>query len=307
MWKRLGLLFILVMFVVGCSSNSDEEGSTSSEGREAADKEANTGTAMLEKTNTSEDTTTEESTPQSAESSETPIPDKNRKIIYTANLELEVKDYQTALSTIEDDVFSTGGYIVESSSYREEENLQGTITVRIPQEKFRDFLTTVEETGTKLVNKSVNGQDVTEEYVDLESRLASKQVVEKRLLQFMEKAEKTEDLLKISSDLAMVQEEIEQIKGRMKYLDNKSDLATVTIQLIETSVNIPGIEKDSLNTWEKTKEQFMNSVNGIIGFGSGLFIFIIGNLPVLLLVGLFSLGAFILYKKVKKAQRNESS
>ncbi|QDP39082.1 DUF4349 domain-containing protein [Radiobacillus deserti] len=301
MWKRLGVLLLLLLVVIGCSNNED-----SAEGDKSSSSEVESAdTSTVEKAEVSKDSATEEVGTETNESETSPTPKTNRKIIYTANLELEVEDYQQSLTSIENNVLDAGGYIVESSSYREEEeNFQGTITVRVPQEHFKDFLTTVEENGTKLLQKSVNGQDVTEEYVDLESRLASKQVVEKRLLQFMEQAEKTEDLLRISSDLAAVQEEIEQIKGRMKYLDNKSDLATVTIHLIEKRVNVPGIEQDSLNTWEKTKKQFMNSVNGLIAFGSGLFIFVVGNLPVLVLLVALGVGGYFVYRKVKKSNEH---
>ncbi|NBJ71147.1 MULTISPECIES: DUF4349 domain-containing protein [Clostridia] len=74
--------------------------------------------------------------------------------------------------------------------------------------------------------------------MDLESWLHSKKVVEKRLLAFIEQAAKTEDLLNISADLAKVQEEIEQITGRMNYLQNKADLATVHIEVRENDVSL---------------------------------------------------------------------
>jgi len=102
------------------------------------------------------------------------------------------------------------------------------------------------------VDSSITGQDVTEEYIDLESRLKSKQAVESRF-SFMEQAEKTEDLLAISKDLAKVQEEIETIKGRMNYLENKADLATVTISIEENKVEVKNLGDSQLKTWEKNK------------------------------------------------------
>lgn len=230
----------------------------------------------------------------------------NRKVIYTANLRIEVKDYQKTVTDIQNKVADFSGYIVDSSMHTNEEDgiTEGQITARIPQDKFRDFIDLVEE-GSKVLNSSISGQDVTEEYVDLESRLESKRMVEKRLLSFMEQAEKTEDLLQISEDLAKVQEEIEQITGRMKYLQNKVDLATVTIQIQENSVSIAGMDKDDLNTWEKIKNQFLKSINFLISLLSGLLVFFVGNLPVLIILGVIALIVWWIVRKRKIKNKDD--
>ncbi len=119
----------------------------------------------------------------------------------------------------------------------------------------------------------------------------------------MEQAEKTEDLLNISEDLAKVQEEIEQITGRMNYLQNKVDLATVTIHMEEKNVTISS--EDDLNTWEKTKQQFMKSINFLLSALSGLFVFIIGNLPVLIILGIASAAAIWLIRKRMRNKQGE--
>src|SRR5699024_11926322 len=110
-----------------------------------------------------------------------------------------------------------------------DDDISGQMVVRVPEEHFQTFLTDAEEAAVDVLSREVSGQDVTEEYVDLESRLKSKQVVEERLLEFMDEAEKTEDLLKISDDLSTVQEDIEVIAGKMEYLENHSDYDTVEI------------------------------------------------------------------------------
>lgn len=151
------------------------------------------------------------------------------------------------------------------------------------------------------MDSSITGQDVTEEYIDLESRLKSKQTVESRLLSFMEQAEKTEDLLAISKDLAKVQEEIETIKGRMNYLENKADLAAVTISIEENKVEVKNLGDSQLKTWEKTKEQFKKSINFLISAFSSLFIFLIGYLPLFFLLGIIAfIIIFIIRKRIKR-------
>lgn len=223
----------------------------------------------------------------------------DRKVIYTADLRIEVKEYQQAVNDIQTEVADRGGYVVDTSMQEgtEDDSTNGQITARIPQDQFQAFIQVVEDGSSKVVESSVSGQDVTEEYIDLESRLESKQVVEERLLSFMEGAEATEDLLAISDDLANVQGEIEEITGRMNYLENKTDLATVTIHMEENNVTISG---DDLNTWEQMKDQFMKSINVVISVFSRIFVFFIGSLPILLIVGIVGMGGFLIYRKITK-------
>ncbi len=232
------------------------------------------------------------------------VTQSDRKIIYHANLNIEVKNVDQAISDIHARASNAGGYIVESITQGETENetASGQITARIPQEHFQDFIQFVEEGSSKVMESSVSGQDVTEEYIDLESRLKSKRAVEERLLSFMEQAEETEDLLAISNDLANVQEDIEEIIGRMNYLEDKSDLATVTIYLQENNVTLSGMSEDDLNTWEKTKQQFLKSLNFLVKAFSGMFVFFIGNLPILILL---SLIAFVIYYFIRKRKKED--
>lgn len=230
-----------------------------------------------------------------------------RKVIYTGQLHLVVKNFEKAQTTLEEKANKYGGYIVESNVFRDEsKQLSGMIILRIPEQHFRTFLTDAEGTATKVLERSISGQDVTEEYVDLESRLKSKRAVEERLNEFMKKAERTEDLLKISSDLSKVQEEIEALIGRMEYLKNQTSLSTVTITIDENKVVIPDLDQSNLNTWQKTKKQFIQSVNFLASATSGLVVFIVGNLPIILMIILIATPLWIVIRKKMKSNDQES-
>ncbi|MCT8138223.1 DUF4349 domain-containing protein [Anaerobacillus sp. CMMVII] len=223
-----------------------------------------------------------------------------RMVIYNANLSLEVKDFQVTEAFIQEKVATLGGYIIESSIYHTgTDQMSGNLVVKIPQKHFHSFINEVETASVKVIDRTVSGNDVTEEFVDLESRLRSKRVVEERLLSFLEKAEKTEDLLKISSDLGRVQEEIEQLLGRIQYLKNNVDFSTVSIYLNENKINVATLqETENLNTWVKAKSLFMDSVNGIISFFSVIIVLMIGLSPIL--VSVFIVGFVILLLLRKK-------
>lgn len=294
MLKKIGLGMLLLLLLSACSAGSESQ-------EQAMDTES--GAALEEKTEEMD-----VSLSNATESKEeTPIESANRMVIYKADLRLEVEDFQSSLEAIELKTNQYGGYVVESSTYREEEEVySGTITVRIPNDRYQDFLTEAEGMAVKIYDRTVNGEDVTEQYVDLESRLKSKRTVEARLLEFMEKANNTEDLLKISNDLAKTQEEIEQLLGRMNYLENQSSLATVTISMSENKIVVPNLDKQNLNTWEKTKQQFATSLHYLLSFISGLFVFVVGNTPVFIIVGLIALPIFIFLRKRMK-NRNSTN
>lgn len=223
-----------------------------------------------------------------------------RMIIHQARISTNVKDLEKAQHNMEQKVKKYDGYIVESNVYLEsDETSSGKMVVRIPEKHFETFLSEAEAEASKVLEKNVTGQDVTEQYVDLSSRVKSKRAVEERLLAFMKDAQKTEDLLKISTDLAKIQEEIEVLVGKINYLENQTSFSTIELTMHEKRVIIPEIENKDLNTWEKTKKQFITSTNSLLLVGSGIIVFVIGNLPVLVLLGVIIVVVVWIIKRRK--------
>ncbi|KIV50755.1 hypothetical protein TS65_29220 [Aneurinibacillus migulanus] len=228
-------------------------------------------------------------------------------MVYQAELGLNVKDFATSQKSLTQLVEKMNGYIVEASSYNQGEGdslLNGDFRIRIPNTKFNTFLEETEKLALKVTNRTIQGRDVTEEYIDLEARLASKQVLEKQLLGFMKNAQKTSDLLQIAQDVNKVQTEIEQLKGKMKYLKNQSDFATVTIHMTESKAVLPSLSDNPVSTWDKTKQQFMNSIKFMVDSASALFVVIVGTSPLLLFIGAIVAG--IIYWKKRKDKKDES-
>ncbi|WP_350300419.1 DUF4349 domain-containing protein [Peribacillus frigoritolerans] len=284
--KTMMFMFSLFLLLAGCSSNEKDDSASKSQDEKAESKmDASISGNMVQEEAAEKEGVTDE-----------------RKVIHQAQLELKVKNLEKAQMKIENKVAEYGGYVVESNVFREDEELvEGTITVRVPEAHFQDFLADSEGEASEVVGRNVTGQDVTEQYVDLKARLKSKRAVEERLLAFMKDAEKTEDLLKISSDLAVVQEEIEQLTGQMKYLENQTSYSTVTITLSQDQIVVPGIDNKELNTWERTKKQLATSANLLLKAGSGIIVFIIGNLPILIILG--GAGAMIHWVIKRRGKR----
>lgn len=285
--------FLFVFLLVGCSANEESAKSDMLE-TDSADY-------SNEVANISEEAKEESLTDQSKETESSNETKTQRMIIHNAAISANVKELSVAQEKITQKVKKYNGYIVESTVYQESEsNNYGKMVVRVPEEHFETFLVEAESEVTKVLEHNVTGEDVTEQYVDLESRLKSKRAVEARLLVFMEKAEKTEDLLKISDDLAKVQEEIEIIVGKMKFLENQTSLSTIEMTLYENKIVVPSIENDDLNTWEKIKKQFVTSINFLLSIGSNILVLLLGNLPVLVILGVLAFISYSLFKRRKK-------
>lgn len=291
-WIRLiSVLFVLLL--VGCSANEESAKSDMLE-IESADY-------SNEVANMSEEAKEEQVSDQSKETESSGEAKTQRMIIHNAAISANVKELSVAQEKIRQNVKKYNGYIVESTVYQESEsNSYGKMVVRVPEEHFETFLVEAESEVTKVLEHNVTGEDVTEQYVDLESRLKSKRAVETRLLEFMEKAEETEDLLKISGDLAKVQEEIEIIVGKMKFLENQTSFSTIEMTLYENKIVVPSIENDDLNTWEKIKKQFVTSINVLLSIGSSILVLLVGNLPVLIILGVLVFISYAFFKRRKK-------
>lgn len=286
---------LLVLLVACSASDSASESKSSYETQESSNDMATGDTGGTDGEAESENV--------SAEESESSPVETVRMIIHNAKLSVNVKELDVAQSNIEKKVEEFGGYIVESNVYQEDEQTsRGSMIVRIPEKHFENFLTEAEGQAAEILERKVTGQDVTEQYVDLESRVNSKRAVEARLLEFMGNAEKTEDLLKISSDLAKVQEEIEVMVGKMKFLQNQTSFTTIELTMYENRVIVPVIDSKELNTWDKTKKQLATSTNSLLATGSALIVFFIGNLPVLLILG--AVG-YVVYFIIRRRLRNE--
>lgn len=291
--KVIGLILISLLLLFGCSSN-DSSGSQADYNMSIS-QDAMSESEIGEINNEVADFSIEPTDPTAPDMEK--LSEATRKIIYNAYLDLEVKQYLDVVQSIEQTVNEMNGYIVSNQTSRLDDQLhEGHLQLRIPEESLELFFDFLEANDQILINhRELTGEDVTDQYVDLATRLDSREQLENRLLTFMEEAETTEDLLNISRDLANVQYEIESIKGQMNYIDNRSDLATVELYIIEQQTEFA--HEQNLNIWQRTKEQWLNSYNSLLIGGANLFVFIVGNLPIIFLIVVVSGLIYFAYRK----------
>lgn len=158
------------------------------------------------------------------------------KVIKTASIQIEVKkgEFEQKFFEISTIATQNNGFVSNSQSFSDEQGklISGNIQIRVDQSNFDNVISKLKTLGT-IKNIQIGGQDVTQEYVDLQSRLKNLQAQEQVLLDLMKKSTNVEDSIKVEQELTNVQGEIEVIKGRMNYLDNMVSFSTIDVSLTE--------------------------------------------------------------------------
>jgi hypothetical protein len=220
----------------------------------------------------------------------------NRKLIYKANMVMPVEDYAKAQTQLRDLVALSGAYILQFSENTNTGERGGNFTIKVAANGFVSLLDGLEKISPSL-QRSVQGQDVTEEYVDLASRLKAKQAVESRLLGFMDKAVKTDELLAFSNELAKVQEEIEKIKGRVRYLDQNVSYSTVELRMYQqTGARMKPMGESTLGSrLQKSLDASLHVLSAVV---QGILVVLAAALPILVLLVIL-LVPFLYYRRKK--------
>lgn len=157
---------------------------------------------------------------------------RNAKLILNADLSLETQDFEKSAAEIEKMTAEAGGYIESSGTYGDTGSRSANYTLRVPQEKFEQFYAQLGE-NMHVVSRSRSSEDVTEQYTDIETRLATLQTKHERLLSLLEKADKMEDIISLENALADCEYEIDSLTGSKRRYDDLVGFSTFYINLRE--------------------------------------------------------------------------
>lgn len=160
-----------------------------------------------------------------------------RKLIRNAELNLEVSNPAESQRRIASIAETRGGFVVNTDASQRQDNDKSRpevtvrIVVRVPAAQFDAAVNEIRGAASRVMQDKTTGQDVTEEYIDLEARIRTKQALEAQFLEIMKQAKSVTEALEVQRQLAEVRTEIEQLEGRRRYLENQSSLSTITITL----------------------------------------------------------------------------
>jgi hypothetical protein len=202
---------------------------------------------------------------------------------------------------------SKGGFVVESTQSSSDVKAATrdtvTMTLRVPAGKFNEALEEIRKASNRVIVETVKGQDVTEEFIDIEARLKAKRALEEQFLEIMKRGSTVQDALNVQRELATVRGEIEQIEGRKRFLESQASLSTIKIKLqtpAAFSANAPGF-------FHQLGQAFGKGFDAALSFILILVTFLIALLPFLILVVLpiYLVIRYLLRKNRKRKSADE--
>lgn len=282
--RRLIAAWAAALLLAGCGAQGDgsmAQRSATAPMAEMAKPEAAGGAAM-------------------ASDAPAPAPQKAmpRKIVYTAEMNLVTDDLDKAGAALEAKVKVAGGYVGNASrSGVRGEARTATWTIRVPADRYDSFVAGLPTLG-ELESSSRKADDVSEEFYDVAARLKNKKVEEARLVDLLQKATgRLTEVLTVEKELSRVREEVERIEGRLRFLTNQTDLATVTVTLREVKNYVPE-GPPTLAT--RLSRSWSGSIDAMKEFAIGLLVAGVAILPWILPLGLV---IWVLVRLLKKGSK----
>ena len=211
----------------------------------------------------------------------------DRKIIRNANLTMEVNSTTETQHRVTSIAESNGGFVVTSEAKQREASdpsqrtLDIKLVVRVPAARFGAVLDQIRGLSTNLREENVAGQDVTEEFIDLEARIKTQRALEVQFLEIMKQARTVADAMEVQRQVSDVRTDIEKLEGRKRFLENRASMSTITLNL-ETPRHI------AVSTTGFGRS-LRDAVSESIDLGSGLLLFIVRLLIIMVPIAIFVL------------------
>lgn len=224
---------------------------------------------------------------------------RNAKLILNADLSLETQDFEKSAADIEKMTAEAGGYIESSGTYGDTGSRSANYTLRVPQEKFEQFYAQLGE-NMHVVSRSRSSEDVTEQYTDIETRLATLQTKHERLLSLLEKADKMEDIIALENALADCEYEIDSLTGSKRRYDDLVGFSTFYINLRE--VQTLTATADGTGFGAQLSQAAKTGARGLADVVRGTILGVVMFWPAVILVIAGTAAGVILHRR-RKAKR----
>lgn len=224
------------------------------------------------------------------ESSKTKIP---QKIIKQGSLRFETDNLENTYNQIQKAVSDNKARIINDSEGKDYNSVYRSLTVKVPSQNFDRFINNVSKGVSYFEVKNISAEDVTEQFIDLTSRLHTKKKLEERYLQILQKATKVSEILEIEKQISAIREEIESKEGQLKYLESRVSESTVTIEFYKTIAEKEGIKISyGSKIWNALKSGFYSLSD-----------FLISLISVWPFVILFCVFAYFIRRRLKRRKK----
>jgi hypothetical protein len=221
-------------------------------------------------------------------------PDWDKKIIKSANVTLELKDYNAYNNAFHRKLKGFGAYVAQEQQSESDEQISNDINVKVPVDKFDDLMNSLSGEGVKVLQKSISTQDVTGEVVDTKSRIEAKQQARLRYLELLKQSKNMNEILQVQNEINSIQEDIESASGRVNYLVHASAYSTINLRYYQY---LNGLTSKDVgpNFLSRLNEAFATGASVIIN----LVLFFISIWP--LLIAAVVLIIYFKHFRIKKA------
>src|SRR5437867_550512 len=174
----------------------------------------------------------------------------DRNLILTANISMRSKDPWATSDRAQAIAIGLGGDVLGLNQSGKGDNRSATLTMRVPATRFNDALRQLRELDGEVVTSNVAGQDVTDQFVDLQARLAAKQTEEQRYLALLARASTVDEILKVDAALGVVRTQVEQLTGQINSIKSRTEFSTIVFAVTPLDPLTP---PDTGKVWDPSK------------------------------------------------------
>ncbi len=237
-------IFFIPIFMLSCSNHAESKNAVELNSSDFAKEEQSSGV------------TSANSIDQEFKKENDQVSKLKKKLIRTGNLVLESKHIEKSKNRLDQALKSLGGYYDNEQFSKSNYEFRYSLKVRVPAKNFDNILQVIQGGDDEIVSKNIQTDDVSGEYVDLETRLKSKRAYLQRYEAFLSKAQTMEELLQIQEQIRELIEEIESQEARLTFLDDQVGYSTLDIELYKVIsntpiANTPGFSENAQNAFSK--------------------------------------------------------
>ena len=239
-----------------------------------------------------------------------PAPKMPRMIVRTAEMRIVVADTTKTVDAVTKAVEAMGGFVSGSNIWREGELLRATLKLRVPAEKLTSTLASIRTLATRVDNETIASEDVSQEYVDLESQVRNLEATEAELRELLIVARKNSrrasEVLEVHEHLTMIRGQIEQAKGRMRYLSQVTSLSQISLEVLPDAIMKPVVERQ----WQPfvIAKDAMRALVGAMQSAATVGIwFLIYVLPIFGMLALLIVALWKIARRSRQVRRSEEA
>lgn len=233
-----------------------------------------------------------------------PQPDvTDRKVITNSSMSLQVKDVRDVMEKIKQKTRDLGGYMVETTVNTPEFGENGSIVVRIPSDTLDSTLEYFRSLSVKVVSENISGNDITDQYVDLQARIDRLEATKAKFEQILDQATTVDEILKVQQQILNMQDQIDSYKGRMEYLDGASSTTLIRVYLSTDELSLPYAPSQGWRPGVVFKQAVRSLLSTLIQVGNAA-IWLAVYIPLLAAAVLIIVVVKRLYRNYKKPSQN---